>query len=112
MFYKAILFIAIMFTSLASALAQEAVKAPSCLRVTSSTDTDATIQFEPHGGETFEAERYYNGRWTKYKAAIVTTGAKHSLTVPLSNGLINIVRVCAITATDRACASEGVYAKR
>lgn len=94
------------------AFAQETMKAPSCIRVTSSTANEATIQFEPHGGEAFEAERYYNGRWTKYKASIITSGQQHSLTVPLSNNLMNIVRVCAISGPDRVCSSEGVYAKR
>lgn len=96
----------------APALAQEALKAPSCIRITSSTDTEATIQFEPHGGESFEAERYYNSRWTKYKASIITSGQQHSLTVPLSKNLMNIVRVCAISGTERVCSSEGIYAKR
>ena len=90
----------------------EALKAPSCIRVTSSTSTEATIQFEPHGGDSFEAERYYGSRWTKYKAAIITSGQQHSLTVPLSKNLMNIVRVCAISGKERFCSSEGVYAKR
>lgn len=94
------------------AFAQEAVLAPSCIRVSSSSETTATIQFEPHGGETFEAERYYRGRWTPYKAKIVTTGEQHTLTVPLSKNLMNIVRVCAVSGPDRVCSSEGVYAKR
>lgn len=94
------------------ALAQEDVLAPSCLRVIASTGTDATIKFEPHGGESFEAERYYGGRWTPYKAKIVTTGEKNTLVVPLSRNLMNIVRVCAITGAERMCPSEGVYAKR
>ena len=88
------------------------LKAPSCIRVISSTATEATIQFEPHGGDSFEAERYYGSRWTKYKAAIITSGQQHSLTVPLSKNLMNIVRVCAITGKERVCSSEGVYAKR
>ena len=95
-----------------AALAQEALVAPSCIRVVASTDTDATIKFEPHGGESFEAERYYGGRWTPYKAKIVTTGEKNTLVVPLSRNLMNIVRVCAITGAERMCPSEGVYAKR
>lgn len=94
------------------ALAEEALKAPSCIRITSSTETEATIQFEPHGGESFEAERYYNSRWTKYKASIITSGQQHSLTVPLSKNLMNIVRVCAISGTERVCSSDGIYAKR
>lgn len=92
--------------------AQESVLAPSCIRVIASTGTDATIKFEPHGGDSFEAERYYNSKWTKYKAAIVTSGQQHSVTVPLSKSLMNIVRVCAIAGTERVCSSEGVYAKR
>ena len=94
------------------ALAQVSMKAPSCIRITSSTESEATIQFEPHGGDAFEAERYYNSRWTKYKASIITSGQQHSLTVPLSKSLMNIVRVCAISGTNRVCSSEGVYAKR
>lgn len=94
------------------AFAQEAVLAPSCIRVSSSSETTATIKFEPHGGETFEAERYYGGRWVLYKANIITSGEQHSLTVPLSKNLMNIVRVCSISRTTRACSSEGVYAKR
>lgn len=94
------------------ALAQETIKAPSCIRVSSSTETEATIQFTPNGGDAFEAERYYNSRWTKYKASIITSGQQHSLTVPLSKNLMNIVRVCAISGSDRVCSSEGVYAKR
>jgi hypothetical protein len=94
------------------ALAEEALKAPSCIRITSSTETEATIQFTPNGGEAFEAERYYNSRWVKYKASIITSGQQHSLTVPLSKNLMNIVRVCAVSGPDRVCSSEGVYAKR
>lgn len=95
-----------------AAFAQEALVAPSCIRVIASTDTDATIKFEPHGGESFEAERYYGNRWIPYKAAIITTGEKHSLTVPLSKNLMNIVRVCAVEGKSRICSSDGVYAKR
>jgi len=95
-----------------AAFAQEALLAPSCIRVIASTDTDATIKFEPHGGESFEAERYYGGRWVSYRASIITSGEKHSLTVPLSKNLMNIVRVCAISGADRVCSSEGIYAKR
>lgn len=93
------------------ALAEE-LQAPGCLRVVGSTATEATIKFEPRGGDSFEAERYYNGKWTKYKAAIITSGQQHSVTVPLSKNLMNIVRVCAIAGTERACSSEGIYAKR
>ena len=96
----------------APVLAQEAMLAPSCIRVSSSTAESATIQFEPHGGSAFEAERYYNSRWIPYKAAIITTGEKHSLTVPLSSNLMNIVRVCAVEGKTRVCSSEGIYAKR
>lgn len=92
-------------------MAEEA-QAPQCLRVSSSTATEATVRFEPRGGESFEAERYYGGKWVKYKAAIITSGERHSVTVPLSKNLLNIVRVCAISGADRICASEGVYAKR
>lgn len=92
--------------------AQETLLAPSCIRVSSSTDSTATIQFEPHGGSAFEAERYYNNRWVPYKAAIITSGEKHSLTVPLSSNLMNIVRVCAVEGKTRVCSSEGIYAKR
>lgn len=94
------------------AFAQEDVLAPSCLRVIASTGTDATIKFEPHGGESFEAERYYGGRWVPYKANIITSGEQHSLTVPLSKNLMNIVRVCASSGKTRVCSSEGIYAKR
>lgn len=90
----------------------EELQAPGCLRVVGSTATEATIKFEPRGGESFEAERYYNGKWTKYKAAIITSGQQHSVTVPLSKSLMNIVRVCAISGAERVCSSEGVYAKR
>ncbi len=96
----------------AIAFALEPITAPTCLRISSSTPIEATIQFEPHGGEAFEAERYYNSRWVKYKAAIITSGQQHSLTVPLSRTLMNIVRVCAISEAGRICSSEGVYAKR
>lgn len=92
--------------------AQDAVLAPSCIRVSSSTETTATIQFEPHGGSAFEAERYYGGRWVSYRASIITSGEQHSLTVPLSRNLMNIVRVCAVEGKTRVCSSEGVYAKR
>lgn len=94
------------------AFAQEAVFAPTCIRVSSSSENTATIQFEPHGGSAFEAERYYGGRWVSYRASIITSGEQHSLTVPLSRNLMNIVRVCAISGADRVCSSEGVYAKR
>ena len=94
------------------ALAEEAVLAPSCIRVSSSSENTATIQFEPHGGSVFEAERYYNGRWMPYRAAILTSGEKHSLTVPLSRSLMNIVRVCAVDGETRVCSREGIYAKR
>lgn len=110
MFHKVAILAVILLTG--TAFAQEAMLAPSCIRVLSSTAESATIQFEPHGGEAFEAERYYNGRWTKYKAAIITSGQKHSLTVPLSKGLMNMVRVCAVSGQERLCSSEGVYAKR
>lgn len=92
--------------------AQEVLQSPSCIRISASTLTDATIQFEPHGGDSFEAERYYGGRWIAYKAAIITSGQQHSLTVPLSRNLMNIVRVCAISGTSRICSREGVHAKR
>lgn len=106
--------IAVFLISLCASLvgAQETLLAPSCIRVSSSTDSTATIQFEPHGGSSFEAERYYGNRWIPYKAAIITTGEKHSLTVPLSKNLMNIVRVCAVEGKSRICSSEGVYAKR
>ena len=104
--------LAILFMLVVPVCAQEELSAPTCIRVIASTDTDATIKFEPHGGESFEAERYYGGRWTPYKAKIVTTGEQHTLTVPLSKNLMNIVRVCSISGTTRACSSEGVYAKR
>lgn len=94
------------------ALAEEAVLAPSCIRVSSSSENAATIQFEPHGGERFEAERYYGGRWVPYKANIITSGEQHSLTVPLSKNLMNIVRVCASSVKTRVCSNEGIYAKR
>lgn len=110
MLHKALSVVLILWSSVA--FAQESVLAPSCIRVIASTDTDATIKFEPHGGESFEAERYYGGRWTPYKAKIVTTGEQHTLTVPLSKNLMNIVRVCSISGTTRVCSSEGVYAKR
>lgn len=100
-----------MFLVAAVAYGQE-VSAPTCIRISSATPTDATIQFEPHGGDIFEAERYYGGRWIPYRAAIVTSGQQHSLTVPLSSGMINIVRGCAVSGSVRQCASEGVYAKR
>lgn len=93
-------------------LAQDVVLPPSCIRVSSSNELSATIQFEPRGGSAFEAERYYNSRWVPYKAAIITTGEKHSLTVPLSRNLMNIVRVCAVEGKTRVCSSEGIYAKR
>lgn len=102
----------ILFMLVVPVCAQEELSAPTCLRVIASTGTDATIKFEPHGGESFEAERYYGGRWTPYKAKIVTTGEKNTLVVPLSRNLMNIVRVCAITGAERMCPSEGVYAKR
>ena len=95
-----------------SAFAEDVVTAPTCIRVSSASETEATIQFEPHGGEAFEAERYYGGRWRTYRASIVTTGQRHSLTVPLSPNLMNIVRVCTISGNERMCSSEGVYAKR
>lgn len=106
--------IAVILISLIASLAgaQETVLAPSCIRVSSSTETTATIQFEPHGGSAFEAERYYGGRWIPYKAAIITSGEMHSLTVPLSKNLMNIVRVCAVEGASRVCSSEGIYAKR
>lgn len=110
MFHKVAMLAAVLITG--TAFAQEAIEAPSCIRIMSSTETEATIQFEPHGGEAFEAERYYNGRWTKYKAAIITSGQKHSLTVPLSKNLMNIVRVCSISGKTRVCSNEGIYAKR
>lgn len=110
MFHKVAILAVILFTG--TAFAQEAIEAPSCIRIMSSTESEATIQFEPHGGEAFEAERYYNSRWTKYKASIITSWQQHSLTVPLSKSLMNIVRVCAISGTNRVCSSEGVYAKR
>ncbi len=90
----------------------EELQAPKCLRMVGSTASDATIKFEARGGDSFEAERYYGGRWTPYKAAIVTSGQQHSVTVPLSKNLMNIVRVCAIAGSARACSMEGVYAKR
>lgn len=110
MFHKVAILAVILLTG--TAFAQEAMLAPSCIRVLSSTAESATIQFEPHGGEAFEAERYYGGRWVPYKANIITSGEQHSLTVPLSKNLMNIVRVCAISGSDRVCSSEGVYAKR
>ena len=91
---------------------EEPLQAPACLRIVTSTDAEATIRFEPKGGESFEAERYYNGKWSKYKASIITSGEQHSVLVPLSKNLMNIVRVCAIRGSERACPSEGVYAKR
>ena len=102
----------LMLLSASLAGAQETMLAPSCIRVSSSTDSTATIQFEPHGGDTFEAERYYGGRWVPYKANIITSGEQHSLTVPLSKNLMNIVRVCASSGKTRACSNEGIYAKR
>lgn len=102
----------ILFVLAVPVLAQEELSAPTCIRVIASTDTDATIKFEPHGGESFEAERYYGGRWTPYKAKIVTSGEQHSLTVPLSKNLMNIVRVCASYGKTRVCSNEGIYAKR
>ncbi len=112
MFFYANLLIWIVVFCVSAFAQEEEMKAPSCIRITSSTASDATIQFEPHGGETFEAERYYNSKWSKYKAAIVTTGLQHSLTVPLSKNNMNQVRVCAVSGTVRVCSSEGVYAKR
>lgn len=85
---------------------------PSCIRITESTGDSATIKFEPHGGTSFEAERYDNGKWKPYATRIRTTGAENTVFVPLSKNLMNIVRVCAIAGTERACSSEGVYAKR
>ena len=98
--------------SFAQAPELEALKAPSCIRVISSTATEATIQFEPHGGESFEAERYYGGRWLSFKSNVRTSGTKNSVTVPLSKNLYNMVRICAESGTNRVCSSEGVYAKR
>lgn len=110
MFHKVAILAVILFTG--TAFAQEAIEAPSCIRIMSSTESEATIKFEPHGGESFEAERYYGGRWVSYRASIITSGEQHSLTVPLSRNLMNIVRVCAISGAERICSSEGVYAKR
>lgn len=102
----------IIFIMCADPVFAEELQAPGCLRVVGSTASEATIKFEPRGGDSFEAERYYNGKWTKYKAAIITSGQQHSVTVPLSKNLMNIVRVCAVSGPDRVCSSEGVYAKR
>lgn len=112
MLHRAYSVVIVLILMSVSAFAQETIKAPSCIRVSSSTETEATIQFTPNGGEAFEAERYYNSRWTKYKASIITSGQQHSLTVPLSKSLMNIVRVCAISGDQRVCSSEGIYAKR
>lgn len=111
MLHKA-LSVVLIFLCASLASAQETVQAPSCIRVSSSTESTATIQFEPHGGTSFEAERYYGSRWVTYKAAIITTGEQHSLVVPLSKNLMNIVRICAVEGKTRVCSSEGIYAKR
>lgn len=94
------------------AMAQETVTAPTCIRITESNAAHATIKFEPHGGERFEAERYYNGRWKPYATRIRTTGAENTVIVPLSKNLMNNIRICAETGTTRVCSEEGVYAKR
>ncbi len=102
-----------LFALSGSGLAEESgLMPPSCIRITESTADSVTIKFEPHGGMSFEAERYYNGKWSKYKASIITSGEQHSVVVPLSKNLMNIVRVCSISGTTRVCSSEGVYAKR
>jgi len=112
MVHRATILVLIAFFLSPSAFAQDAIEAPSCIRVIASTATEATIKFEPHGGESFEAERYYGSTWTAYKAKIVTTGEQHTVTVPLSKNLMNIVRVCATSGKTRVCSSEGIYAKR
>lgn len=96
-----------------TAFAQEAeVSAPTCVRILSATDTEAVLQFEPHGGERFEAERYVSGRWKPFSTAVRTSGKTHSVVVPLSRGNMNNIRMCALTGANRICGNEGVYAKR
>jgi hypothetical protein len=102
-----------LFVLSGSGLAEElGLMPPSCIRITESTGDSATIKFEPHGGTSFEAERYYNGKWRPYATRIRTTGTENTVIVPLSENLMNIVHVCAISGTTRVCSSEGVYAKR
>ena len=107
-----LLILSMVLTGIGAAFAQEPMTAPSCIRIVASSHESATIKFEPHGGDSFEAERYYGGRWVDYKGKIITSGEQHSLTVPLSKNMMNIVRVCAISGSQRVCASEGVHAKR
>lgn len=112
MVFKKVCIAMIMVCVPAVTVAQESVKAPSCIRITESNADHATIQFEPHGGERFEAERYYNGRWKPYSTRIRTTGAENTVIVPLSKSLMNNIRICAEAGTTRVCSEEGVYAKR
>lgn len=93
--------------------AQDAsVLAPSCLRILSATATEAVLQFEPHGGERFEAERYVSGKWKPFSTAVKTAGKTHSVIVPLVIGNMNNIRMCAIADGIRTCSNEGIYAKR
>lgn len=88
------------------------VSAPSCIRILKSTDTEATIQFEPHGGELFEAERLSGSKWAKYSSAVRTSGKTHSMIVPLYKNNMNNIRICVEFDGKRLCSTEGVYAKR
>lgn len=85
---------------------------PSCLRILSATTTEAVLQFEPHGGERFEAERYVSGKWKPFSTSVKTSGKTHSVIVPLVRGNMNNIRMCAITDGIRICSNEGIYAKR
>lgn len=85
---------------------------PSCLRILSATTTEAVLQFEPHGGDRFEAERYVSGKWKTFSASVKTSGKTHSVIVPLAKANMNNIRVCAIADDLRLCSNEGVYAKR
>lgn len=88
------------------------LKPPSCIRIISSTGTEAMIQFEPHGGTSFEAERYVSSKWRSYSTSVKTTGKKSSVIVPLSKSMMNIIRICAEENGVRVCSEEGVHAKR
>ncbi len=102
-----------LFALSGSGLAEESgLMPPSCIRITESTADSVTIKFEPHGGMSFEAERYYNGKWKPYATRIRTTGAENTVIVPLSKNIMNNIRICAELGESRVCSSEGVYAKR
>ena len=95
------------------ALAQDVeFTAPTCLRILKATATEATLQFEAHGGETFEAERLVSSTWKPFVSAAKTTGKTFSLIVPLTRSSMNNIRICAKLGEQRLCGTEGVYAKR